>query len=173
MLIEMIGPELGLIDQELARLALLAGSDKKIRWRWCGGWWAAGGPEPPGKCSTPPWTATSPRRCSSSTGCWRRARRRSACSRRFPPRCGGWPPPREHPPGRGCRPPDHPGRGPGAGRRADLRHREGRAAAPPPGPRRGSQLYRWLLETDLDLKGGSACPRDILERLIVWLAAAQ
>jgi DNA polymerase-3 subunit delta len=37
---------------------------------------------------------------------------------------------------------------------------------------RGRRLYRWLLEADLDLKGASALPpRLILERLIVRLAA--
>ncbi len=40
------------------------------------------------------------------------------------------------------------------------------------GRHRGSQLYRWLLQADLDLKGASALPpRLILERLIVCLAA--
>jgi DNA polymerase-3 subunit delta len=40
------------------------------------------------------------------------------------------------------------------------------------GRQRGSQLYRWLLEADLDLKGDSQLPpRLILERLIVRLAA--
>jgi DNA polymerase-3 subunit delta len=39
---------------------------------------------------------------------------------------------------------------------------------------RGSRLYDWLLEADLDLKGDSAMPpRLILERLIVRLAAPQ
>ena len=42
------------------------------------------------------------------------------------------------------------------------------------GRRRGAQLYRWLLEADVDLKGESAMPpRLILERLIVRLAAKQ
>jgi len=42
------------------------------------------------------------------------------------------------------------------------------------GRQRGSQLYGWLLEADLDLKGDSAIsPRQILERLIVRLAAPQ
>ena len=37
---------------------------------------------------------------------------------------------------------------------------------------RGRQLYRWLLEADLDLKGDSQMPpRLILERLILRLAA--
>ena len=42
------------------------------------------------------------------------------------------------------------------------------------GRQRGSQLYRWLLEADLDLKGYSQIPpRHILERLIVRLASPQ
>lgn len=40
------------------------------------------------------------------------------------------------------------------------------------GRERAEQLYRWLLETDLDLKGASALPpRTVLERLVVQLAA--
>jgi DNA polymerase-3 subunit delta len=40
------------------------------------------------------------------------------------------------------------------------------------GRQRGAQLYRWLLETDLELKGESQmAPRLILERLIVRLAS--
>jgi DNA polymerase-3 subunit delta len=39
------------------------------------------------------------------------------------------------------------------------------------GRHRGQQLYRWLLETDLNLKGGSSLePRLVLEQLIVRLA---
>jgi DNA polymerase III subunit delta len=42
------------------------------------------------------------------------------------------------------------------------------------GRARGSQIYDWLLEADLDLKGDSPMPpRLILERLIVRLAASQ
>jgi DNA polymerase-3 subunit delta len=42
------------------------------------------------------------------------------------------------------------------------------------GRQRGAQLYRWLLEADLDLKGDSAMPpRLILERLIVRIASRQ
>ena len=41
------------------------------------------------------------------------------------------------------------------------------------GRERAEQLYRWLLEADLDLKGASALPpRTVLERLLVRLAAA-
>jgi DNA polymerase-3 subunit delta len=40
------------------------------------------------------------------------------------------------------------------------------------GRQRAARLYRWLLEADLDLKGSSALPpRIVLERLIVRLAA--
>ena len=42
MLVELIGPELGLLDQELAKLALMAGEDERSRPRWSarsvGGW---------------------------------------------------------------------------------------------------------------------------------------
>ena len=42
MLVEMVGPELGLLDQELAKLALMAGNDKKITpemvQKMVGGW---------------------------------------------------------------------------------------------------------------------------------------
>ncbi len=42
------------------------------------------------------------------------------------------------------------------------------------GRQRGAQLYRWLLQADMDLKGDSQLPaRLILERLIVRLAAAE
>ena len=42
------------------------------------------------------------------------------------------------------------------------------------GRRRGDHIYRWLLEADLDLKGQSSLPpRLILERLVLRLAAAE
>ena len=41
------------------------------------------------------------------------------------------------------------------------------------GRHRGARLYRWLLEADMDLKGNSAVPpRLIIERLIVRISAA-
>ena len=96
MLVEIIGPELGLIDQELAKMALMAGSERKITpGAWSAAWSAAGGPRPPGRCSTPPWTASRRRPCCNSTGCWRPAKIPSACWRRFPPRSAAWPPPRD------------------------------------------------------------------------------
>ena len=73
-----------------------------------------------------------------------------------------------------------------AGRRANLREVLERAGVKPfvlqkaerqirlLGRQRGSQLYRWLLQADLDLKGESTMPpRAILERLVVRLAAPQ
>jgi len=40
------------------------------------------------------------------------------------------------------------------------------------GRQRGAQLYRWLLQADLDLKGESTMPpRLVVERLIVRLSA--
>ena len=42
------------------------------------------------------------------------------------------------------------------------------------GRHRGARLYRWLLDADLDLKGNSAVPpRLIIERLIVRISAAE
>ena len=42
------------------------------------------------------------------------------------------------------------------------------------GRNRGAQVYHWLLETDVDLKGKSAMPpRLVLERLVLRLAAPQ
>ncbi len=42
------------------------------------------------------------------------------------------------------------------------------------GRQRGRRLYRWLLQADLDMKGASSAPaRLILERLIIRLAAPQ
>ena len=88
MLVEIIGPELGLLDQELANLALLAGIDGKITPRWSPAQSAAGGCGRPGTCSTPPWRAMWPTPCCNWTACWPRAKVRSGCSGRFRPRCG-------------------------------------------------------------------------------------
>lgn len=42
------------------------------------------------------------------------------------------------------------------------------------GRRRGSQIYRWLLDADLDLKGNSQLdPRVLLERLLIRIAAPE
>ena len=137
------------------------------------GRWADGGPRPPGKCSTPPWTARSPRPCCNSTGCWRSGEqpvgllgqisaslRRFAAATRLVLQAEA------------------------AHRRPNLRNALEQAGVRSfvlqkaerqlrqLGRHRGAQLYRWLLQADLDLKGESAMPpRLILERLIVRLAA--
>jgi len=173
MLVEMIGTELGLLDQELAKLALLTGSGQKITpemvGRLAGGWRArtawdlldavlagqtrqaitqldrllAAGESPVGMLAQ---VSASLRRLAAATRLVRQAET--------------------------------------AGRRITLRTALERAGVPSftlrktegqlrhLGRQRGGQLYRWLLEADLDLKGGSALPpRLILERLILRLAA--
>jgi len=172
-LVEMIGPELGLLDQELAKLALMVGDDKKITpelvKRTAGGWrtkttWVmldaaldgevqealsqldrllASGEQPVGLLGQ---IAASLRRFAAATRLILRAE--------------------------------------AAGRRLNLRDALQQAGVKPfvlgkaegqlkrLGRHRGAQVYRWLLQADLDLKGDSAMPpRIILERLIVRLAA--
>jgi DNA polymerase-3 subunit delta len=157
MLLDLIGPELGLLDQELAKLALMTGGDQKITpelvSRAVGGWRAkttwemldaaldgnvgaamqqldrllAAGEQPVGLLG----------QISASL-------RRFAAAARLVLRAEA------------------------AGQRISLRDALERAGV------RGAQLYRWLLQADLDLKGDSAMPpRLILERLIVRLAAPQ
>jgi DNA polymerase-3 subunit delta len=178
-LVEMVGPELGLLDQELAKLALLAADDKKITLemigRAVGGWRAkttwemldaaldgktaeamlqldrllAAGEAPVGLLGQ---ISASLRRLAAAT---RLVLQGEAAG---------------HPPGRrttlaqalaaaGVRP--------FVLQKAERQLRRlGRA--------RGSRIYHWLLEADLDLKGDSAMPpRLILERLIIRLAAPQ
>jgi DNA polymerase-3 subunit delta len=173
LLVEMIGPELGLLDQELAKLALMAGNDKKITPEMVqnmgGGWRAkttwvmldlaldgnatealrqidrlfASG-EVPFKLLAQ--VSASLRRLAAAT---RLILQAEAAGRRL-------------------------GVGPAlqqAGVKPFvLKKVEGQLRRL--GRQRGSQLYRWLLEADLDLKGDSQMPpRLILERLIVRLAA--
>jgi DNA polymerase-3 subunit delta len=175
LLLDIIGPELGLLDQELAKLALVAAGDRKITvemvQEMVGGWRAkttwemldaalsgdaaaalaqldrllSSGETPVGLLGQ---ISASLRRCAAAT--------RTIL------------------------------RGESAGRRVALRNaleaagvrsfvlqkseRELRRL----GRHRGSQLYHWLLEADLDLKGDSSLPpRLILERLILRLAAAE
>jgi DNA polymerase III subunit delta len=172
MLVEMIGPELGLLDQELAKLALLAGAEKAITPQLVGssvgGWRAkttwdmldaaldgnvreamlqldrllASGEQPVGLLGQ---ISASLRRFAAATRLIVQAE--------------------------------------AAGRRPNLRgaleqvgvrsfvlqkaERQLRLLS----RQRGAQLYRWLLQADLDLKGESAMPpRLILERLIVRLS---
>lgn len=173
MLVEMIGPELGLLDQELAKLALTVGGDEKITpelvSRSVGGWRAkttwvmldaamagdvrgaimqldrllASGESPVGLLGQ---ISASLRRLAAAT---RLVLQAEAAGRR----------------------PNLRGALEQAGIRSfvlqkaerQLRHLGRQCAA---------QLYRWLIQADLDLKGASAMPpRLILERLIVRLAA--
>jgi DNA polymerase-3 subunit delta len=174
-LVDMVGPDLGLLDQELAKLALMTGSDKKITselvGRAVGGWRArttwemldaaldgnvdmamqqldrllAAVEQPVGLLA----------QISASL-------RRFAAAARLVLAAEA------------------------AGRRTSLRDALGRGGVRSfflekaerqlrlMGRQRGAQLYRWLLQADLDLKGDSAMPpRLILERLIVRLAAPQ
>ena len=101
MLVELIGPELGLLDQELAKLALMAGDDRKITpelvGRSVGGWrtkttWemldaALDGNVARGHAATRPAAGL---RRAAGRDCWGR----------FRPRCAALPPPR----GWCCRP---------------------------------------------------------------------
>jgi DNA polymerase-3 subunit delta len=175
MLIDLIGPELGLLDQELAKLALMAGDEKKITpelvGRSVGGWrtkttWEmldaaldgnvgeamlqldrllASGEQPVGLLGQ---ISASLRRFAAATRLVLQAEE--------------------------------------GGRRPNLRDALERAGIRSfvlqkaerqlrlLGRQRGAQLYRWLLEADLALKGESTMPpRVILERLIVRLAAGK
>jgi len=174
-LIELIGPELGLLDQELAKLALMADNDHKITpelvGRAVGGWrtkttWEmldaaldgnvreamlqldrllASGEQPIGLLG----------QISASL-------RRFAVATRLVVQSET------------------------AGRRVNLRNaleqagirsfvlQKAERQLRQLGRQRGAQLYRRLLQADLDLKGESAMPpRLILERLILRLAAPQ
>jgi DNA polymerase-3 subunit delta len=173
MLVEIIGPELGLLDQEIAKLALTAGSERitpEMVTKYVGGWRAktawemldaamdgnvreamqqldrllASGEQPVGILA----------QISASL------RRFAAATRLIVLAEAG-------------------------GRRIALREALERAGVKPfvlqkcerqlrrLGRVRGSKLYAWLLEADLDLKGDSAMPpRLVLERLIVQLAAS-
>ena len=175
MLVELIGPELGLLDQELAKLALLAGQEQKITPEMVGhsvgGWRAkttwemldaaldgnvreamlqldrlmASGEQPVGLLGQ---ISASLRRFAAATRLVLQAET--------------------------------------AGRRTNLRTALEQAGVRSfvlqraerqlrlLGRRRGGQLYGWLLDADLDLKGESTMPpRLILERLIVRLSARE
>ncbi len=174
-LAEIVGPELGLLDQELAKLALTAGDDRKITpemvQRNVGGWRAkttwemldaamdgnvakamlqldrllSSGEQPIGLLGQ---ISASLRRFAAAT---RLVLQAEAARRRINLR--------------------------GALEQAGVRsfvlqkaERQLRLL----GRHRGAQLYRWLLQADLDLKGKSTMPpRLVLERLIVRLSAPQ
>jgi DNA polymerase-3 subunit delta len=173
MLIEMVGSELGLLDQELAKLALMAGNDKKIMpemiQKMVGSWRAkttwvmldlaldgnvaeamrqidrllAAGEAPIGLLAQ---VSASLRRLAAAT---RLILQSETAGRRI-------------------------GVGP-ALQQVGVNNfflQKSEQQLRRLGRHRGSQLYRWLLEADLDLKGDSQIPpRLILERLIVRLAS--
>ena len=113
--------------------------------------------------------------CCKWIGCWPRASNRSGCWDKSRPRCG-----------RFAAATRLVLQAEAARRRIALRDTLQQAGIKPfvlkkaerqlklLGRRRGAQLYRWLLQADLDLKGESSMPpRLILERLIVRLAAKE
>ena len=175
MLVETIGPELGLLDQELAKLALVVGDDRKVTPELIrssvGGWrtkttWEmldaamdghvadarlqldrllASGEQPVGLLGQ---ISASLRRFAAATRLviQAEAARRRVNLREVLEQ---------------------------AGVRSFVLQRAERQLRLL-GRRRGAQLYRWLLQADLDLKGESTMPpRLILERLIVRLAAQE
>ncbi len=172
MLVELVGPELGLLDQELAKLALLVGADRKITpemvHRSVGGWRArttwemidavldgnaaaalqqldrllAAGEQPIGVLAQ---MADSLRRLAAAT---RLVLHAEAAGRRIALRTAL--------------------EQAGVRRFVDRAERQLRRL----GRQRGDQLYQWLLEADLDMKGASPLPpRLILERLVLRAAA--
>ncbi|MEN6450715.1 MAG: DNA polymerase III subunit delta [Thermoguttaceae bacterium] len=175
MLVETIGPELGLLDQELAKLALLAGEDRKITpemvKRSVGGWrtkttWemldaAMDGNVPEAMLQLDRLLASGEQPVGLLGQISASLRRLAAATRLIV-------------------------QAETAGRRPNLRSALEQAGVRSfvlqkterqlklLGRHRGVQLYRWLLEADLDLKGESTMPpRLILERLIVRMAAPQ
>ena len=172
MLIEMVGPELGLLDQELAKLALLTDSDGKITpemvGRLVGGWrarttWdmldAALAGDPRDAVSQLDRLMASGESPVGLLGQISASLRRLAAATRLVCQADA------------------------AGRPIRLRAALEQAGIRSfvlqkterqlrhLGRQRGTQLYRWLLQADLDLKGASAVPpRLILERLIIRLA---
>ncbi len=171
-LVELVGVELGLLDQELAKLALLVGADKRITaemvHRSVGGWRArttwemidavldgnaaaalqqldrllAAGEQPIGILAQMSYSL---RRLAAAT---RLVLQAEAAGRRIPLRTAL--------------------EQAGVKRFVDRAERQLRRI----GRHRGAELYDWLLEADLDLKGASPLPpRLILERLLLRLAA--
>jgi DNA polymerase-3 subunit delta len=175
MLVELIGPEIGLLDQELAKLALMAAADQKITpeliGRAVGGWRAkttwemldaamdgkvreaieqldrllASGEQPVGILGQ---ISASLRRFAAAT---RLILQAEAAERRIALRDALTQ----------------------AGIRSFVLQKAERQMRLL-GRHRGAQLDRWLLQADLDLKGESAMPpRLVMERLIVRLAVRQ
>jgi len=174
-IVELIGSELGLLDQEIAKLAISLGDQKRITpelvARFVGGWRAktawemldaaldgklpeamrqldrllASGEQPVGILGQ---ISSSLRRFAAAT---RLIMQAEAASRRIPLAQA-----LEQ-----------------AGVKTFVLHKAENQLRRL-GRHRGAQLYQWLLEADVDLKGQSAMPpRLILERLVLRLAAPQ
>ncbi len=174
-LVELAGPELGLLDQEIAKLATSIGEQKRITpemvGRYVGGWrvrttWemldAALDGKVPEALRQLDRLLASGEQPVGILGQISASLRRFAAATRLVLQAEG------------------------AGRRSVLSQALEQAGVKPfvlqkaerqlrrLGRQRGCQLYEWLLEADLDLKGQSAMPaRLILERLVLRLAAPQ
>jgi DNA polymerase III subunit delta len=173
MLLELVGPELGLLDQELAKLALAASGDKKITpemvQKLAGGWhakttWemldlALEGKVADALRQIDLLIASNQVPIALLAQISATLRRMAAATRLIL-------------------------QSEAAGRRIGLAAALQQAGVQPFAlhktesqlkrltRQRGGQLYRWLLQADLDLKGDSAIPpRLVLERLIVRLAS--
>jgi DNA polymerase III subunit delta len=173
MLVELIGPELGLLDQELAKLALVVGDDRKVTpelistsvggWRTKTTWEMLDAAMDGEVCDA---MLQLDRLLSSGEqpigilGQISASLRRFAAATRLVIQAES------------------------AKRRTNLREvleqsgvksfviQKAERQLRRLGRQRGAQLYRWLLQADLDLKGESTMPpRVILERLIVRLAS--
>jgi DNA polymerase-3 subunit delta len=174
-IVELIGPELGLIDQELAKLALAVGRGKKVSaelvGRTVGNWrvrkaWdmldaALGGNAPEAMAQLERLLSSGEHPISVLAQIAATLRRFAAATRLVL-------------------------QTEAAGRKMDVRQALQEAGVKPfvlqksemqlrhLNRHRGAQLHRWLIEADLDLKGDSRLPpRLILERMILRLAAPQ
>ena len=172
MLTEMVGSELGLLDQELARLALLAGEGKAITSEMveqsAGGW----------RTKTV-WDMLDAVLDGNAREAIRQLDRLLAAKEQpvgilrtdfglVAPVRHGHP---AHPASRGRGPPHDRLRRAPAGRRQTVRAEKAERQLRRLGRQRGSLLHGWLLEADQQLKGDSTMPpRLVLERLLVRLA---
>ncbi len=175
LLVERIGPELGLLDQELAKLALVAGEDRKVTpelvGKSVGGWrakttWdmldaAMEGHVADAMLQLDRLLSSGEQPIAILAQISASLRRLAAATRLVL-------------------------QTEAAGRRPNLRQVLEQAGVKPfvlkkaeqqlrlLGRQRGMRVYRWLLQADLDLKGESTMPpRVILERLIVRLSVPQ
>ena len=93
-LVDIIGAEFGLLDQEIAKLALFAGPSGKVNEKLVKEVSGGGGRRRLGRSSRRHSPATRRKRCVNSIGCCSPARWCRRCSDPSPGRCDGSPPPR-------------------------------------------------------------------------------